>query len=235
MISRLTKLGVVLAVFGLMFVAAGGYAYLKVMDGQKALNAFSSAQAVNLAYNDQGQLTSGGTTDEADAIMGMLTNDWGYTVDKSEFNPADPTVNTASEYMFQMATISYHVLHSTQNITLTVDYTAADGTFYAAGTPIPFDVSGRYYSQFDRTDPVQAAARGLAWSPTALGLIGQLGVGAVTASSLQMGLGVAATVGGLGLVFFICGIGLAWAVRPETARVKVRALKPAMAAAQPAG
>jgi hypothetical protein len=225
MINRLKWLGVALAVFGLMFVAAGGYAYLKVHDGQKALTAFSAAQSVKLSYNDQGQLVDRGTTEGSAAIMALLTTGWGYTVDKAEFNPADPTVNTASEYMYQMATISYHVLHGTHNITLTEDYTAADGTVYTAGTPIPFEVDGRYYSQFDRSDPVQAAARGMAWSPTALGLVGQLGVGAVTASSLQMGLGVAATVGGLGFVFFFAGLGLVWAVRPELARAKASAAK----------
>jgi hypothetical protein len=227
MISRLTKLGVVLAIFGLAFVVAGGYALVKVMDGQKALTAFSAAQSVKLAYNDQGQLTDHGDAAAATAIMDRLTNEWGYTVDKSEFNPNDPTVNTASEYMYQMATISTHVLDMQIPITLTEDYTAPDGTLYAAGTEIPFNVDGRYYSQFDRTDPVQAAARGIAWSPTALSLIGQLGVGAVTASSLQMGLGVAATVGGLGFVFFIAGLGLVWAVRPETAKAKAMATQPA--------
>ena len=221
MIKRLQRLGLVLAVFGLAFVAAGGYALVKVVDGQRALTSFSAAQSVKLSYNDQGVLVDRGETAGAVAIMDLLTKDWGYTVDKAEFNPADPTVNTASEYMYQMATISYHVLHGTQNITLTEDYTAPDGTVYTAGTPIPFDVDGRYYSQFDRSDPVQAAARGMAWSPTALGLVGQLGVGAVTASSLQMGLGVAATVGGLGFVFLIAGLGLVWAVRPEMAKAKV--------------
>ena len=231
MINRLKWLGVVLAVFGLAFVAAGGYAFLKVQDGQKALTAFSAAQSVKLAYNDQGQLVDRGETAGAQAIMDLLVKDWGYTVDNSELNPADPTVNTASEYMFQMATISYHVLNGTHEITLTEDYTAPDGIFYAAGTPIPFDVDGRYYSQFDRSDPVQAAARGLAWSPTALALVGELGVGAATASSLQLGLGVAGALAGIGLIFLIAGLGLVWAVRPETEKVKAPALKPALNAA----
>jgi hypothetical protein len=229
MFKRLQILGVVLAVFGIAFVAAGGYAYLKVQDGQRSLTAFSAAQSVSLSYDEQGQL--GGNSEEAQGIMSLLTDDWGYTVDMSEFNPADPTVNTASEYMYQMATISYHVLHGTQNITLDEDYTAADGTFYAAGSPIPFDVDGRYYSQFDRTDPVQAAARGIAWSPTALALVGELGVGAATASSLQLGLGVAGALGGIGLIFLIAGLGLVWAVRPETAKAKAPVFKPALNAA----
>ena len=231
MFKRLQMLGVVLALFGLAFVAAGGYAYIKVNEGQNALNAFSAAQGVQLTYNDQGQLTSSGTTDGAKEIMDRLTKEWGYTVDQADFNPKDPIVNTASEYMFQMATISTHVLDMQVPVTLTTDYTAPDGTFYAAGTEIPFSVDGRYYSQFDRTDPVQAAARGIAWSPTALALIGQLGVGAATASSLEMGMGVAATVGGLGVLFLIAGLGLVWAVRPELATAKARATKPSLVTA----
>jgi len=229
MIKRLQRLGLVLALFGLAFVAAGGYAFIKVQDGQRSLTAFSAAQSVKLSYDEQGQL--GGNSEEAQGIMSLLTKDWGYAVDKAELNPADPTVNTASEYMYQMATISYHVLHGTQNITLDEDYTAADGTFFAAGTPIPFNVDGRYYSQFDRSDPVQAAARGLAWSPTALALVGQLGVGAATASSLQLGLGVAGALAGIGFIFLVAGLGLVWAVRPETAKAKAPALNPVLNAA----
>ena len=231
MFKRFQYLGVVLAVFGLAFVLAGGYAFIKVQDGQRALNAFSTAQAVKLSYNDHGQLTDHGDAAAATAIMNRLTNEWGYAVDNADFNPNDPVVNTASEYMYQMATISTHVLDMQIPITLAADYTAPDGTFYAAGTEIPFSVDGRYYSQFDRTDPVQAAARGIAWSPTALALIGQLGVGAATASSLQLGLGVAAALGGIGVIFLVAGLGLVWAVRPETVKVREAATKTTMAPA----
>ena len=225
MINRLKKLGIVLALFGLAFIAAGGYAYIKVQDGQHSLNAFSAAQNVKLTYNDQGQLVDRGETEGAAAIMSLLTNDWGYPVQSTELDPNDPIVNTGSEYMYQMATVAYHTLNGTQTVTLTEDYTAPDGTVYTAGTPIEFAVDGRYYADFDRTDPVQAAARGQAWSPTALALVGQLGVGATTASALQMGIGVAGLLGGLGLAFAFAGLGLVWATRPETA--KVRALQPA--------
>jgi hypothetical protein len=220
--KRIQFLGILLAVFGLAFVAAGGYAFMKVQDGQNSLNAFSAAQAVKLTYNDQGQLVDRGEPAGAAAIMDLLTKDWGYVTNPADFNPADPTINTASEYMYQMATVSFHVLHGTQTITLEEDYTAPDGTVYTAGTPIEFAVDGRYYSQFDRSDPVQAAARGLAWTPTAIALIGQLGVGAATASSLQLGLGVAGAIGGIGFVFILTGLGLVWAVRPELARAPAR-------------
>ena len=56
-------------------------------------------------------------------------------------------------------------------------------------------------------------------------LIAELGVGTVTASTLQMGLGLAGLFAGLGFVLIFAGLGLVWAVRPETE--KVPALKPA--------
>ena len=110
MTGRLRKLGIVLAIFGLVFTAGGAYAAFKVQEGYRSLDAFSAAQNVTLTYNEQGQLTSGGTTDEAQAIRTMLTNDWGYPVVAGDLNPNDPVVNTASEYMFQMATVAYHTL-----------------------------------------------------------------------------------------------------------------------------
>ena len=54
--GRLRRLGIVLAVFGLVFTAGGAYAAFKVQEGYRSLNAFSAAQNVKLAYNDQGQL-----------------------------------------------------------------------------------------------------------------------------------------------------------------------------------
>jgi hypothetical protein len=56
-------------------------------------------------------------------------------------------------------------------------------------------------------------------------------VGAATASSLQLGLGVAAALGGIGIIFLVAGLGLVWAVRPERVTVKAPALKPALNAA----
>ena len=225
MINRLKKLGIVIAIFGLAFVAAGGYAFIKVQDGQRSLNAFSAAQNVKLSYNDQGQL--GGGTPEALAIMSLLTNDWGYAVNTADLNPNDPMINTASEYMYQMATVSYHTLISTVQVVLPADVTAADGAVVKAGT-YAFPVDGRYYADFDRTNPIEGAARRIAWSPLALSLIGQLGVGAVTASSLQMGIGLAGLFAGVGFVFIFAGLGLVWATRPETVKVKVPVLRPAL-------
>ena len=202
---------------------------MKTQEGYRSLNAFSAAQNVKLAYNDQGQLISAGETAEAQAIMAMLTNEWGYPVVAGDLNPNDPVVNTGSEYMFQMATVAYHTLHGTQTVVLDEDYTAPDGTVYTAGTEYQVPVDGRYWADFDRTSPVDAAVRAQAWTGVAHALIGELGVGTVTASALQMGLGLAGLFAGVGFSFILAGLGLVWAARPETAKVPV--LKPAGAMA----
>lgn len=223
--SRLKGLGLILAVIGIAFVAGGGYAFMKTNDGAKSLQAFSAAENVTLTYNESGQLTDRGKVEGSQAVMSLLVNDWGYLVNSAELNPKDPVVNTASEYMYQMATISYHTLNGTQTVVLPADVTAADGTVYKAGT-YEFPVAGRYWSAFDRTNPIEAAAREQAWTGTAHALIANLGVGAVTASTLQMGFGLAALFAGLGGTFILMGLGLAWAARPET--VKVPVLRPAL-------
>jgi hypothetical protein len=217
--GRLKKLGIMLTLFGLAFVAAGGYAFIRTQAGATSLAAFSAAQDVRLTYNEQGQLTDHGDAAGGAAILSLLENDWGYKVDSGELNPNDPVVNTASESLVEMATIAHHTLDSTVKVTLTApaDY---KGKHYEPGT---YDVAvdGRYYSQFDRNDPLAGPARTTAWSPLALSLIGQLGVGAATASTLQMGLGLAGLFAGLGGVLIFAGLGLVWAVRPETVKAPV--------------
>ena len=227
MTSRLQRLGVVLVLIGIAFVAAGGYTFIKTQDGANSLRAFSTVQNVTLAYNDQGQLTDHGKTEDAAAIMSLLVNDWGYKVDASELNPADPLVNTASEYMYQMATITYHTLHATTTVTLPADV-VVNGKVVAAAGDYQFVNTGKYWTGFDRTNPVEGAARDKVWTGTALALIGQLGVGSVTASALQMGLGIAALFALVGLTVVLTGLGLVWATRAATEKVKVPALRPAL-------
>ena len=196
--------------------------------GAHALQAFSAAQNVTLSYNDDGQLVDRGETAGALAIMSLLTDDWGYAVDTSELDPNDPLVNTASEYMYQMATIAYHTLNGTTTVVLDEAVTADDGTVYAAGT-YEFATDGRYWTGFDRTNPIEGAARDQVWTGTAHALIAELGVGSVTASALQMGLGMAALLAGFGVTILLTGLGLVWATRPETARAKAPALRPVAA------
>jgi hypothetical protein len=225
MVTRLKGIGIVIAIFGLIFMAAGAYALMKTQEGYRSLASFSAAQNVELSYNDEGQLVDRGEVEGAQAIMALLTDDWGYPVVTGELDPNDPVVNTGSEYMYQMATVAYHTLHGTQTVVLDEDFTAPDGTVYAAGTPYEVPVDGRYWADFDRSNPIDAAVRAQAWTGVAHALIGELGVGTVTASALQMGLGLAGLFAGVGFVFIFAGLGLVWAVRPETAREA--ALRPA--------
>lgn len=213
MFKRLQKVGIVLALVGLGFLVAGGVAYSQVQAGYDSLESFSAAQNVALSYNDDGQLVDRGTTEGAAAIITLLTEDWGYPVDMGELDPADPIVNTDSEYMYQMATIAYHTLHGTQTVVLDepVEY---NGEMFEAGT-YEFEVDGRYWTDFDRLHPIEGQARGMAWTGTAHGLIGELGVGTVTHSALQLGLGLAATLVGIGFLTMIAGFGLVWAVRGD--------------------
>ncbi len=225
MTSRLQRLGIVLVLFGIAFVAAGGYTFVKTQEGAKSLQAFSAAQNVKLAYNDQGQLLDHGTTAGAVAIMSLLTNDWGYKVDASDFNPNDPLVNTASEYMYQMATITEHTLNAATTVTFPTDVVVDGQVVQAAGT-YDFQNTGKYYSGFNRTNPIEGAARDKIWTGTALALIGQLGVGSVTASALQMGLGLTALFALVGATIVLTGLGLVWATRPASEKVKAPAFKP---------
>lgn len=225
MIGRLRSLGLVLAVFGLVFVAAGGYAFIKALEGADSLRAYSAVQNVKLSYNEEGQLVDRGETAGAEAILSLLKNDWGYPVVAADLNPNDPLVNTATEYMYQMATITYHTLNSTQTVVLAADVTAADGKVYPAGE-YKFEIDGRYWSAFNRTNPIEAAAREKAWTGTAHGLIANLGVGTVTASALQLGFGLAGLFAGVGLFALISGFGLVWATRAQTETAPKRAAQP---------
>lgn len=226
MYARFKVVGFGLVIAGLAFVGVGGYTYSMTEQGAKSLAAFSAAQNVKLSYNEQGQLLDHGDAAAGQKILGLLKNDWGYTINAADLDPNDPVVNTATEYMVQMATISTHTLDSTVKVTIPEDTKGADGSVIKAGTyDVP--INGRYYSAFKYNDPIESAARTQAWSPLALSLIGQLGVGAVTASTLQVGLGIAAIAAALGATLILAGLGIVWAARPMRETVKATATRPA--------
>ncbi len=224
-------LGVFLIVVGLGYFVGAGVAYSKVQGGYGSLQSFSEAQNVELAYNEDGDLVDRGTVEGAQAIRSLLEDDWNFPVVEGDLDPNDPLVNTATEYMFQMATISYHILNGTQTVTLTeADLTDGDGNvateftcngetvavpepFPADGVTCDFEVGGRYWTGFDRLDPVEGQARDMAWSGTAHALVAELGVGAATHSTLQLALGVAALLAGLGVVCTVMGAAFIWQTR----------------------
>ena len=214
--KKLRYVAIVLMVVGVAFGAVGIYAFGQVDAGEHSLQHFSEAQNVTLSYNEDGQLVDRGTTEGADAIMELLTEEWGYPVVESDLDPNDPLVNTATEYMFQMATIGYHILHGTQTVVLAEDveyndelFTAGEYELYVRTVGDRGELGG-YWTDFDRRHPIEGPARSQAWSGTAHGLFGELGVGTVTASTLQLAWAVSALVLGLGVVFLALGGGLFW-------------------------
>ena len=209
MAKRLKQLGIVLVVVGFLFVIAGGVAFSMTQAGYNSLQKFSEAQNVTLNYNEDGNLVDRGTTEGADAIMDLLENEWGYAVVGSEMDPNDPLVNTGSEYMYQMATVTYHTLHGTQTVVLEEDVEYEGETFAAGVYEVPVD--GKYWTDFDRQHPLEGPARSQAWSGTAHGIVGELGVGTVTHSALKMGLALAGIVAGIGATTILAGAGLVWA------------------------
>ena len=206
MAKKLRAIGVVLSVIGIIALVASGIAFYRTQQGMNALQKFSEAQNVVLSYDDDGNLTDRGTTEGADAIMEMLEDEWGYPVLNGELDANDPVVNTASEYMFQMATIVHHVREGTQTVVLTEDV-EYNGETFAAGT-YEFDVDGRYWTDFDRQHPIEGPARSQAWSGTVHGLVGELGVGVVTHTSIQVGYAMAGMLGAMGLMGLLTGFAL---------------------------
>ena len=171
-------LGVFMIIVGFGYFVGAGVAYSKVQGGYGSLQSFSEAQNVELSYNEDGQLIHRGTVEGAEGIMTLLKDDWNFPVVDSDMDPDDPLVNTASEYMFQMATIVFHVLHGEQAVTLTADditaaieseQSAADGTYNGSvatyqgqvlepgAYTVPVD--GRYWTGFARTDLLDGPAR----------------------------------------------------------------------------
>jgi hypothetical protein len=224
-------LGVFLVVVSIGYFVGAGVAYSKAQGGYGSLQSFSEAQDVQLSYDEDGELVDRGSVEEAQAIMSLLEDDWGFPVVESDLDPDDPLVNSATEYMVQMATISHHTLHGTQTVVLHEDelvdqdgnqieeISCNDETIQISyplddeGVTCEFEVDGRYWTDFERTDPVQGAARDMAWSGTAHALVAELGVGAATHSALQLALGIAGLLAGLGVVTLVMGVAFLWHTR----------------------
>ncbi len=228
-------LGIFLIVVGIGYFIGAGVAYSKVQGGYGSLQSFSEAQNVQLSYNEDGELIDRGEVEGAVAIMALLKDDWNFPVVDSDLDPNDPLVNTATEYMYQMATIAYHTLTGTQNVVLTErvewdgdgdDAVAADAPVLTGGEWDPstagqdavfepgvyqVPVNGRYWTAFNRLHPLDGPAREQAWSGTVHGLFAELGVGATTATALQLAQGVALVTALMGVGFLIVGGGLFWA------------------------
>ncbi len=226
-------LGIFLIVVGIGYFVGAGVAWSQAQGGYGSLSAFSEAQNVTLSFNEDGELVDRGTTEGAEAIMQLLKDDWNFPVvegcgglfSAEGICADDPVVNNQSEYMYQMATIAYHILHGEQTVVLTQDdidgaiaseQLGPDGTYdgvvvaYQGEVLTPGEytvpVDGRYWTDFARTDILDGPAREQAWSGTAHALVAELGVGAATHSALMLALGIVGLLAGLGVVCTVSGV-----------------------------
>jgi hypothetical protein len=141
-------------------------------------------------------------------VLFALGGIYAYTQVQAGYSSLQAFSEAQGVELFQMATIGQHVLHGTQTIILT-ETAEYNGETFDAGV-YEVDVSGRYWTEFDRSHPLDGPARGQAWSGTVHGLFGELGVGTVTASTLQLGLGISVLIFGLGLTLSLLGVGMFW-------------------------
>ena len=164
--------GLVLVFGGLIGITLGIYLNGKASDGLKSLDAVYAAQARYMSYDDDGNFTDRGTVEGGNAILSLIEDDWAFPLDRGNLDPNDTLVNTPDELMVQYGTISYHTLHGTQTVVLDEDV-EYKGEFFAAGTyEVPVD--GRYFSDLDRSHPLEGPVRNQAWTPLAFGLLGNL-------------------------------------------------------------
>ena len=208
MASRLRITGVILIIVGIVAWGAAGYTYLRTQESADALQGFSEAQDVHA------QLQRGRPAHRPrhrpkvqSAILALLGETWRWPIVDGELDPDDPLVNTATEYMYQMATIAYHTLHGTQTVVLTEtaewdgdgeEGISADAPVYFGGEwdPSTMGEDAVFNARHLRgpgqralldaastaLHPLDGPARAQTWNGTVHGLFAELGVGAITAS-----------------------------------------------------
>lgn len=214
MMNRVKILGAVLAVAGLVMAGVGFLYGLRLADdGLASAQALYEAQGVMLKYNSDGQLTDRNTPAGAQKIMDLLEKEWKYPVNKKNFDPNNPLVNTRDELMYEYATLTYHVLNSTVAVKLTdkdvtPPLTYRDVTYSTNGT---YNITvGKFYAQMDRANPIEKQLRE-AWTPQALALTGILATGHANQATGELAQATSLGIGGTGLLFAVLGGGLVWA------------------------
>lgn len=209
---RLRILGYAMVVAGVGTAGAGFlYGLPQANDGLDSAMAMYESQGVSLSYNDEGQLIDRGTVEGAQAIMDLLVKDYEYPVKMSDFDPDDPLVNTRSELMYEYATITYHVLHTTVAVKLTeadVPITYRGVEYTEPGT---YNITlEHYYAHLDRSNPIEAQLRA-AWSPLAFSLTSSLAGAHANQAAGELARMTTLGIGAIGLLFTALGAGLVWA------------------------
>lgn len=204
-LNLISVAGLVLVFGGIIGISLGGYLWFKASDGLDSLEAVYAAQGRTMSYNDDGQFTDRGTVEAGDAILSLIEDDYKFPLNRSNLDPNDPLVNTPDELMVQYAIIQYHTLHGTQTVVLAEDV-EYQGELFTAGTyEVPVD--GRYFSELNRSHPLEGPVRTQAWSPLAFGLQGQLlnGMNADYTSGMAHFMSWSIFMG-LGFMFAVAGV-----------------------------
>ncbi len=209
---RLKITGAVLIAAGLG-VAGMGFVYglKQADDGLASAQAMYEEQGVRLTYNSDGVLVDRGTPEGAQAILDLLETDFRYPVNHANLDPKDTLVNTRDELMYEYATITYHVLHTSVAVKLTekdVPITYRSVEYTQPGT---YNITlEHYYAHLDRTNPIEAQLRA-AWSPLAFGLTSALAGAHANQAAGELARMTSIGFGGIGLLFAAAGAGMVWA------------------------
>lgn len=204
-LNFVTIAGLVLVVGGIIGIALGVYLWQKAGGGLDSLDKVYAEQGRTMSYNADGEFTDRGTVEAGNAILSMIEDDWGYPLNRNNLDPDDTLVNTPDELMVQYAIITYHTLHGTQTVVLDEDVEYR-GEVYEAGT-YQVDVDGRYFSDLDRSHPLEGPVRDQAWNPLAFSLLANL----MTGHNADMLSGMAHFMSwsifmGLGFMFTVAGV-----------------------------
>ena len=140
--------------------------------------------------------------------------------------------------MVKYATINYHTLHGTQTVVLDKDVEYKGELFKAGTYQVPVD--GKYFSDLDRSHPLEGKVRDQAWSPLAFGLLGNLmagvnadyqaGMAHFMSWSIFVGLGFMFAV--TGFLVTVGGVQLARRAEAQAAVVKAPSASPARGTAE---
>lgn len=164
--------GLVLVIGGFVGIGLGGFLYFTATAGLDSLQTVYETQGRYMSYDEDGNFTDRGTKEAGDAILSLIEDDWDFPLNRANLDPNDPLVNTPDELMVQYAIINYHTLNGTQTVVLDEDV-EYKGVLYEAGSyDVPVD--GRYFSDLDRSHPLEGPVRTQAWNPLAFGLTSTL-------------------------------------------------------------
>jgi hypothetical protein len=209
---RLRLVGYALVAAGVGVAGAGFlYGMPQADDGLESAQAMYESQGVSLTYNEEGQLTDRGTTEGAQRIMDLLVKEYKYPINPADFDPNDPLVNTRSELMYEYATITYHVLHTTVAVRLTdadvpISYRGVDYT-----EPGTYNISlEHYYAHLDRSNPIERQLRE-AWSPLAFSLTSSLAGAHANQAAGELARMTTIAIGAIGLLLAATGGAVVWA------------------------